>query len=147
MRRNKVTNQKRIYNTVEHLWWRVFAKIVKFFSCKLLSQKLSIIDVRLGSKYTSAYYMFNNQNQICTMIKCNLRYLAKSKDIPISKDSTKVYFRKHKNYWKVQNPCVDQNPETCCYFGIFVKKPQCNEDIFEWQTKITFFKANFFRNL
>ena len=36
--------------------------------------------------------------------------------------------------FKVQNPCFDQNPEAGRNFGILVKKPQCNEAIFECQT-------------
>ena len=45
--------QRRIQNPVEHLWWNIYTIIVNNFLAVYFSQKHSIIDVRLGSEYSS----------------------------------------------------------------------------------------------
>ena len=55
MKNSKIANQRRIYNPVYDE--EFYENSERLFSCWLLSQKRSIIDVRLGSKYMSANYM------------------------------------------------------------------------------------------
>ena len=65
-----VTNaQKCIYNQVEHLKW--------IFLRKLFSQKRSIVDVRLDSKYASDAIIYKNASKKLTresfIINLNIR--------------------------------------------------------------------------
>ena len=49
-----MTIQTRIQNPVEHLRLSFFVTIVNRYSRYLFSQKIFIVDIRLGSKYSSA---------------------------------------------------------------------------------------------
>ena len=53
--------QSNIFNLVKHLWWSFFAKIK---SLQLYSQKSSIIDTRLGSKYVCFYLQTFFKNKL-----------------------------------------------------------------------------------
>ena len=45
--------QRPIYNPVEHLWWSLYCENIKLL---IYSQKSSIVDVQMGSKYTFAFW-------------------------------------------------------------------------------------------
>ena len=62
MSQDKNLLQRRIWNPLEHLRWSFFAKQLTASSRQLFSQKSSIADVRLGSKYAS---------EICFYIEVN----------------------------------------------------------------------------
>ena len=50
-------DQRRIWNPVGHLRWSLFAKIINGLTVFYFHIKIFIVDVRLGSKYASEYYL------------------------------------------------------------------------------------------
>ena len=61
-------SQRRFWNLVEHLWWSLFAKIVKDWKSLIIFPKNSIRDVWLNSKYTSNIQTFEiKTHKVCFM--------------------------------------------------------------------------------